>query len=54
MKTLGAILLLLFAFWATEWAWTNFTELGQIDACLDDGGVWSFEQSKCEGDGTSP
>jgi len=54
MKTLGAILLVLFTFWATDWIWANFTVSGRIDACLDDGGAWSFEQSKCEGSRSSP
>lgn len=54
MKTVGTILLFLAAFWATGWIWTNFTELGRMDACLDAGGVWSFEQSKCEEDGPLP
>ena len=48
MKTLGAILLTLIAFWAAGWIWANFTEAGRIDACLDDGGAWIYEQSKCE------
>jgi hypothetical protein len=31
------------------WIVGNYTELGQVDSCLDNGGVWSYEQSKCEG-----
>ncbi len=54
MKTLGAILLMLFAFWATDWVWANFTLSGQIDSCLNDGGAWSYEQSKCHERRSSP
>jgi len=48
------ILLALASFWAVVWFWSNFTESGMIDACLDDGGAWSYEQSKCEGARSSP
>jgi hypothetical protein len=48
------ILFLLSALWIAVWIWSNFTLDGRIDACLDDGGAWRYEQSKCEGARSSP
>jgi len=47
MRTLVALGLTLLVSWMVVWAWGNFTESGRIDACLDEGGAWHFEQSRC-------
>lgn len=28
------------------------TEAGRIDACLDNGGAWNYDEGRCEGERT--
>lgn len=54
LERAAMILFLLSALWVTVWIWSNFTLDGRIDACLDDGGAWRYEQSRCESARSSP
>lgn len=40
--------------WAVLRFWGDYTESGRVDTCLDRGGAWNYEQSKCEGAGALP
>jgi len=35
--------------WAALFIWSNYTEAGQADYCLDEGGVWNYDLDRCEG-----
>ena len=54
MKAVALASLTLVLIWAALRVWTNYTASGRIDACLDQGGAWSYEQSKCQGGRSSP
>jgi hypothetical protein len=53
-KALVLVGLTIVGLWAGLFLWSNVTESGRIDACLDGGGRWDYEQSKCEGSRSSP
>jgi hypothetical protein len=40
--------------WGALIFWSEYTESGRIDGCLDDGGRWNYEQGRCEGNRSAP
>jgi hypothetical protein len=54
LERAAMILFLLSSLWVAGWVWSNYTLDGRIDACLDEGGAWHFEQSRCVGTRSSP
>jgi hypothetical protein len=53
-RPLVRLFLVLLALWAALHSWAHLTVHGEIDACLDDGGRWGYEQGKCEGHRSAP
>jgi hypothetical protein len=37
------------ALWAALYIWSDYTESGKIDYCMDAGGAWNYELKTCEG-----
>jgi hypothetical protein len=54
MERAAMLVLVLSSLWAASWIWSTFTLDGRIDACLDDGGAWRYEQARCEAVRASP
>jgi hypothetical protein len=54
MERAAMVVLVLSSLWVAGWIWSNFTLDGRIDACLDDGGAWRYEQARCEAVRASP
>ena len=54
MKAAALVAFTFVLLWAALRFWGNYTESGRLDACLDQGGAWNYEQSKCEGTRSSP
>lgn len=48
LKALAAIAIL-GGLWAALFIWSNHTEAGRADYCLDEGGAWNSEHGRCEG-----
>jgi hypothetical protein len=48
LQSFAAVLLAFGLLWVVLYIWDQ-TESGKVDYCLDAGGVWNYQQVRCEG-----